>query len=182
MFLDASSLKLPERFGHAPQVFILLLEPLELGQDLGELPAGALRVLAVSHQMPADVEEERAPGQQHQGNPPPRTRPGPHGLTRPPPPIKPLPRRACTPTDPAGLPAGCARTHRSLLPRHHKCHRASLGIGISAGSVISEWQAREGAVCLLVREECVGKGRQMFLQRWKQLMLEHGCHARWPGW
>lgn len=62
---------LPERFGHAPQVFILLLQPFELGQDLGELSAGALWMLAVPHQVTADVEEECAPGQQHQGNPTP---------------------------------------------------------------------------------------------------------------
>lgn len=40
---------LPERFSHPPQVFILLLQPLQLGQDLGELPAGALWVFAVPH-------------------------------------------------------------------------------------------------------------------------------------
>lgn len=52
----------PERFSHSPQVFILLLQPLQLGQDLGELAAGPLWVLAVSHQVTPDVEEERAPG------------------------------------------------------------------------------------------------------------------------
>lgn len=53
---------LPERFCHAPQVFILLLKPLKLGQNLGEFPAGPLWMLAVSHQVATDVEEESAPG------------------------------------------------------------------------------------------------------------------------
>lgn len=52
----------PERFSHPPQVFVLLLQPLQLGQDLGEFPAGPLWVLAVSHEVAPDVEKERAPG------------------------------------------------------------------------------------------------------------------------
>lgn len=52
----------PERFSHPPQVFVLLLQPLQLGQDLGELPAGPLWVLAVSHEVAPDVEKECAPG------------------------------------------------------------------------------------------------------------------------
>lgn len=53
---------LPERFSHSPQVFVLLLQPLQLGQDLGELPAGPFGVFAVSHQVTPDIEEECAPG------------------------------------------------------------------------------------------------------------------------
>lgn len=35
-------------------------------------------MFAVPHQMAPDVEEQRAPRQQHQGDPAPRARPGPH--------------------------------------------------------------------------------------------------------
>lgn len=125
---------LPERFGHAPQVFILLLEPLQLGQDLGEFPAGALRVLAVPHQVTTNVEEERAPGQQHQGNPTPWTRPGPHGATSP---TKKCVLVCLYTHDPlACLPD----VHTHSAPRHHKCHSANLGICMVAGVVYSKWQ------------------------------------------
>lgn len=138
------SLPLPKWFCHAPQVFILLLQSFQFGQDLRELTAGPLWMFAVPHQMTANVEEECPPGQQHQGNPTPWTCPGPHGSTTP---GQNVSWCACTPTDPAGLLAGCAHAlcaPSPQMPQRQRGHRHLCRDG--------KWQDKE-RLCIRVYEK-----------------------------
>lgn len=104
---------LPEWFSHAPQVFILLLEPLQFGQDLRELSAWPLWVLAVPYQVPPYVEEQRTPGQQHKGNPTPWARPRSHGLST----VTQKHSGVLVHPRGAGLPAGCLHPLCSPSPQ-----------------------------------------------------------------
>lgn len=145
---------LPERFCHASQVFILLLKPLKLSQNLGEFPAGPLRMFAVLHQVATDVEEESAPGQQHQGNPPPWACPGPHASTTP---TKSVLWCARPPVDtPAGLPAFMCTQALCSVTRNATALILVLA-SLQGWQMVDEWEK-----CAYVAKDYLWKGKRCF--------------------